>query len=114
MEYAAFLVVGDPATARATAEQALVARKFKVTWHDEWTATAERGSKALNLLAGALGQYFKGGVRLMSAQPGETTARIERRSSGWMGGAMRAARTTKNLTSLGDELERTSARAAFL
>ena len=81
-----FLVTGDPAAARATAEQALVARKFRVTWHDDWTATAERGSATMNALAGALAQYFKVGVRLMSAGPGETTVRIERQSSGrWAG-----------------------------
>ena len=95
-----FVVTGDPVTARATAENALTARKFVVTWHDEWTGTAERGSKAANIIAGSLAQYFKVGVRLMTAQPGETTVRIERQSSGWMGGAIGAARTTKNMGNL--------------
>ena len=76
---------GDPLAARATAEQALVERKFEVTWQDEWTGTAVRGSKALNLVAGALAQYFKVGVRLMAAGPGETIVRIDRESSGWTG-----------------------------
>jgi hypothetical protein len=113
-KYIDFLVAGDPTAARATAEQALVARKFGVTWHDDWTATAERGSKAANLLAGALAQYFKGGVRLMSASPGETTVRIERQSSGWMGGAIGANRTNKNLASLRGELEATFVAAGVL
>jgi hypothetical protein len=39
-----FLVTGDPVAARVTAEQALVANGFRVTWQDAWTATAERGS----------------------------------------------------------------------
>ena len=109
-----FLVVGDPVRARATIEEALVARKFKVNWIDEWTAIAERGSKVANALAGALAQYFKVGVRLMSDQPGETTVRIERQSSGWMGGAIGASRTTKNLKALRGELEATFSSAGVL
>src|ERR1022692_3835275 len=113
-KYIDFLVLGDPVKARATIEEALVARKFKVTWSDDWTATAERGSKVANALAGALAQYFKVGVRLMSAQPGETTIRIERQSSGWMGGAIGASRTNKNLTALRSELEAAFAGAGVL
>jgi hypothetical protein len=113
-KYIDFLVVGDPAIARATIEAELVARKFKVAWSDDWTAVAERGSKVANALAGALAQYFKVGVRLMSEQPGETTVRIERQSSGWMGGAIGAARTNKNLAALRTDLEATFSAAGVL
>jgi hypothetical protein len=37
IKYIDFLVTGDPASARAIAEQALVARKFDVAWQDGWT-----------------------------------------------------------------------------
>jgi hypothetical protein len=114
IKYIDFLVTGDPAAARATAQKALEARKFEVTWHDEWTATAERGTKTANLLIGAFAQYFKVGLRLMSTEPGETTVRIERQSSGWMGGAISVARTNKNLASLRGELESTFAGAGVL
>jgi len=114
IKYIDFLVVGDPVRARATIEEELVARKFKVKWIDDWTAVAERGSKVANALAGALAQYFKVGVRLMSEQPGETTVRIERQSSGWMGGAIGASRTTKNLKTLRSELEATFSSAGVL
>jgi hypothetical protein len=113
-KYFDFLVIGDPVRARATIEEALVARKFKVKWSDDWTATAERGSKVANALAGALAQYFKVGVHLMSDQPGETTVRIERQSSGWLGGAIGASRTTKNLKALRTELETTFSSAGVL
>jgi hypothetical protein len=113
-KYFDFLVVGDPVRARATIEEALVARKFRVAWSDDWTASAERGSKLANAIAGALAQYFKVGVRLMSAEPGETTVRIERQSSGWMGGAIGASRTTKNMTALRTELETTFSSAGVL
>jgi hypothetical protein len=113
-KYFDFLVVGDPVRARATIEDALVARKFKVAWSDDWTASAERGSKVANAIAGALAQYFKVGVRLMSSEPGETTVRIERQSSGWIGGAIGASRTTKNMTALRTELEATFSGAGVL
>ncbi|MGO8875204.1 MAG: hypothetical protein ACLQNG_05485 [Acidimicrobiales bacterium] len=113
-KYVDFLVTGDPVAARATAERALVERQFKLSWQDEWTATAERGSKAMNVVAGALAQYFKVGVRLFATSPAETTVRIERQSSGWTGGAIGAARTTKNLASLRSELEATFGAAGVL
>ena len=100
-----FLVVGDPATARATAIRALEERKFQLSWSDEWSAIAERGSRAANVLVGALAQYFKVGVRLMSTAPGETVVRIERLTSGWTGGAIGASRTKRNMASLRTELE---------
>ncbi|HEX3540314.1 MAG TPA: hypothetical protein VHT75_07695 [Acidimicrobiales bacterium] len=109
-----FVVTGDPGMARATAERALVERRFTVTWNDDWTGTAERGNKVANALAGALAQYFKVGLRLMSTQPGETTVRVERQSSGWMGGAIGAARTNKNMTALRQELEATFGTAGVL
>jgi hypothetical protein len=109
-----FLVTGDPAMARATAEQALSSRKFRITWNDEWSAVAERGSKVANLLVGALAQYFKVGVHLMEAGPGETTVRIERLNSGWRGGVIGASRTTSNFNSLRSELESTFNAAGVL
>lgn len=113
-KYFDFLVTGDPAAARATAEQALVARNFKVAWNDDWTATAERGSKVANALAGAFAQYFKIGVRLMTTEPGETMIRIESQSSGAMGGAIGMARTRKNFAALRTELESTFNSAGVL
>jgi hypothetical protein len=109
-----FVVNGDPARARATAEQALVARGFAVKWQDDWTGIAERGSKTGNLVAGALAQYLKVGVRLMSGEPGNTIVRIEKLSTGWMGGAIGASRTTKNFTSLQTELSTTFDAAGVL
>ena len=40
-----------------------------------------------NVIAVAAAQYFKVGVRVMAADQG-MTIRIERESSGWMGGAI--------------------------
>jgi hypothetical protein len=114
INYIDFVVTGDPARARATAESALMTRKFRVQWHDDWTATAERGSKTGNLVAGAMAQYFKVAVRLMSAGSDQTTVRVEKQSSGWMGGAIGASRTKKNFAALKDELQATFAAAGVL
>ena len=112
--YVDFVVTGDPGSARVTVEQALAGRRFRMTWHDDWTGIAERGSKVAYMLVGALAQYFKVGVRLMAAGPDEITVRIERQSSGLMGGAIGATRTTKNMTSLRSELEATFGAAGVL
>lgn len=114
LKYVDFTVTGDPAMARATAEQALTSRKFRITWNDDWTATAEQGSKVGNLLVGSFAPYFKIGVQLRSLQPGETVIRVESQSSGMAGGAIGVVRTRKNFMSLRTELEATFQAAGVL
>ena len=109
-----FTLQGDPEKARATAQNALESRQFRITWHDDWTGTAERGNKVANALAGALAQYFKVGVAVRSADTGHSILRVERQSSGWMGGAIGASRTTKNLEALSQELGATFDAAGVL
>ncbi len=110
-----FTVVGDAARARATAEQALEARRFKVSWSDDWNAVAERGNKIANALAGAAAQYMKVLVSLHSGdEAGHTVIRLEKGSSGAMGGAIGVSRTTKNLLALRDELAATFQAAGVL
>jgi hypothetical protein len=109
-----FTLLGDPVRVGATVQQALETRKFRLTWHDEWTATAERGNKVANMMVGAAAQYFKVAVAIRSGTDGNSIMRVERQSSGWMGGAIGAARTTKNLERLRDELAATFAAANVL
>jgi hypothetical protein len=109
-----FTLQGDPAHARVTVQQALEGRKFRITWHDDWTATAERGNKVANVVAGAAAQYFKIGVAIRSADDGNSILRVERQSSGWMGGAIGASRTTKNLEQLRGELDAAFTAAGVL
>ena len=108
-------VVGEPARAKATAEQALVDRRFKVSWSDDWNAVAERGNKVTNAVAGAMAQYMKVTVSLhRGAEPGQTVIRLEKASSGAMGGVIGVSRTTKNLTTLQSQLAETFQAAGVL
>lgn len=109
-----FTLKGDPSRVRATIQQALETRKFRIAWYEEWSATAERGNKVANAVAGALAQYFKVGVTIRSGTDGNSILRVERESSGWLGGAIGASRTTKNLEQLRDDLEATFGAADVL
>jgi hypothetical protein len=99
-----FVVTGDPTAARAAVVKALESRKFRLDWSGEWQGTAERGKKWLNALAGAFAQYFKVELNVFSAEQGQSVIRLEKSSSGMMGGAVGVARTNKNFTALRDEL----------
>lgn len=81
-----FLVTGDPSAARSIVEGELGARKFRLTWQDAWTLTAERGSKAKNYLLGGLVKYLRVGVGISTGQDAVTVVRVEPESSGNYGG----------------------------
>jgi hypothetical protein len=98
-------VMGDPGAVRAVVAQVLTSRGFTVTWQDDSTEVAVRGSRVANILFGAFAQYFKVGVRIAAGQPGETFVHIERLSSGWGGGFVGVAQTRRILESLDAELE---------
>jgi hypothetical protein len=113
--FVTFTVVGDATRARATVAAALEARKFGVTWTDDWHAVAERGSKVANALAGAAAQYMKVLVSLEQGEdPGHTVIRVQKGSSGAMGGVIGVSRTTKNLLTLRDQLSETFQSAGVL
>ncbi|GAC1417476.1 MAG: hypothetical protein NVSMB57_12410 [Actinomycetota bacterium] len=97
-------VTGEPSAARDAAVAALQSFKFRIKWTDEWNATAERGNKILNAVAGAIAQYFKVGLRIFTASNGQTVVQLLRESRGAMGGAIGMRRTTKNMERLRDDL----------
>lgn len=109
-----FTVVGDPRRAGATVAQALTERRYTIDWQDEWTGTAKFGSLTGNIMIGVFAPYFKVGIRLMSAAPGQTVVRIEKQASGWAGGLWSALRANKNFTGLVRELEADFAVAGVL
>lgn len=100
----AFTMATDLAGAQQSATTALEHHKFTLTWADPFNATAERGNKFANMILGALAQYFKIGVRIGPGDGGYTLLCLDRQSSGWMGGAVGARRTQKNMEALRDGL----------
>ena len=76
------LVTGDPAAARITTEATLFEQQFQLTWHDDWNATAERGSKSGNFLLGGLVKYLKLGLHVMSIGDDQFLVRLEAESPG--------------------------------
>jgi hypothetical protein len=97
------VITGEPAQVRDAAVALLESRGFRFTWTDHWSATAEKGSKVGNVLAGALAQYFAVGLRVMAGHPGQTIVRFDQLNTGWMGGAIGAHRVSKNLDALRDD-----------
>jgi hypothetical protein len=114
MKQVEFHIDGDAARAKATVAEALEARKFKLSWTSEWAGVAQKGSVVANALLGALAQHFKFGVTVMTAPEGHGVIRMDKISSGWLGGALGARRTTKNFESLKAELEQTFGAAGVL
>lgn len=99
-----FTINGDPARAKQTASEALVAREFVLEWSDEWTAIAVKGNKAKAVLLGAFALYMEIGVSVRSLDAKHSLIRIEGLTSGMMGGVLGARKTTKNFAALRDEL----------
>lgn len=110
-----FVVAGDVARAKTTAVQALEEKGFRLKWDDEWTATAEKGSKARTALLGGFSQYINLKLEVRSGQaPEQSVIRLIQGSKGVMGGALGVAKTNKARNQLRDELTTTFQRAGVL
>jgi hypothetical protein len=109
-----FVLAGDPAAARASADNALMQQKFHVTWNNDLIGTAERGSKVVTAVIGGRSSYMKVGMALRATDPGQTTLHIEPETSGWLGGAFGANRVRKEFGSLRADLEKEFRAAGVL
>ena len=99
-----FTILGDPARARQTASDALIAREFVMHWTDDWTAKAIRGNKTKAALLGAFALYMEVGVAVRSIDDGHSVIRIDSLTTGMMGGVWGMSKTTKNFSELRDQL----------
>jgi hypothetical protein len=61
-----------------------------------------------------MAQYFKVGVAVRSGADGNSIVRLDKLNTGWMGGAIGASRTKKNLVTLREELAATLQSAGVL
>lgn len=93
-EYADLVLVLAPDAARDAVVHELAAQGFRVTFHDAWNATAERGSKGLNVAFGAFAQYFRISVQIFTGAQGETVVRLLRDPVGNWGGIAGRARVS--------------------
>jgi len=100
-----YVLTGDATAGRDAAARVLAARKFNITWTDNWTATATRGSKTKNLLLGGAAQYMEIKVTVSTIDAHHVSVRILGAPAGWQGGLLGASRTKKNFNGLRDELE---------
>jgi len=99
-----FVLATDTETARTVVEQALLGRGFRVVWLDGTTADAERGSKLANAVAGDFATYMKVGVRVHETDAGRAAFRLEKLSTGRIGGGVGGTRTKRNFRSLCNQL----------
>lgn len=99
-----FTILGDPARARQTASDALVARDFVMHWTDDWTAKAVKGNKTKAVLLGAFALYMEVGVAVRSLDDGHSVIRIDSLTTGMMGGVWGMSKTAKNFAELRDQL----------
>jgi len=106
-------VTGDPATARATAVQALESRGFTFTWQDEWSGTAEKGSKGKQMVLGGFAPHLQVGISLHAIDQG-TVVRLTRPSSGVSGGLMGRAKAVKQFNGVADDLHAAFGHAGVL
>lgn len=93
-EYADIALQVTPEQARDAVVRELAARGFRVAFHDPWNATAERGSKGMNVAFGALAQYFRISVQIFQGPAGETVVRLLRDPVGYWGGLVGRARVS--------------------
>jgi hypothetical protein len=119
--YIEFFVMGDAASARAAVEDALLEQQFRLNWLNDWTATAERGSKGANFLLGGMVKYLELGVRIMSGQGGQTVVHIDSESAGehtggsaWVGDAIGSRQMDAELATLRGDLELAFTNAGVL
>lgn len=67
-----------------------------------------------NALAGALAQYYKIGLFVMTADAGQSVIRVQQLSSGAMGGLIGMARTKKAFAALRSEVAKALTEAGIL
>jgi len=110
-----FTVTGDVERAKATAVDALQGKGFRITWSDQWTATAEKGNKVANAIIGGFAQYIKMGLEVRSTPtPDQSLIRLVPASKGYMGGALGVMKTKKNSARLREELSAVFQHAGVL
>ena len=78
-----------PDQARAVAVEEFSRLGFRTGFTDPWHGVAERGSRGKNIAFGAMAQYFRIDVHVLTGPNGETVIRLLRAKIGyWTGGGL--------------------------
>ena len=99
-----FSVSTDPTSARQAVGGYLEQDGFRLTWKDDWSATAERGSSTKQFFLGAFAEYFKFGFHVFTGEGGVTVVRIEKVATGWMAGAIGGSRAKRRFEAMRESL----------
>ena len=86
-------------------QHAFAANGFEVKWENATKGLAEKGSKGVNLMLGALAQYY--GIEFEiypQAQAEAATLRLHKANTGWAGGYLGARKVEKQFEQLSDTL----------
>lgn len=96
-----------PDEARAAAVGELSRLGFCTNFTDPWHGVAERGSKGMNVAFGAMSQYFRIDVHLLTGPNGETVIRLLRAKTGYFtgGGLVGRSRTATTFRQVVYDLE---------
>ena len=94
----------SPEQARDAITNVLEAHGFRLTFADEWTAVAQKGSKGMNVAFGAMAQYFEFGVQIFQDPGGETILRLSRNPVGYWGGLVGRARVAGTFGRIANEV----------
>ena len=114
MRYVDFVLTGDPARARTTTVEALEAWQFRIAWTDEWTGSAEKGSRTANVLLGGFAQHYHFGLEVRSLEGERSLVRVKSFKSGWWGGLLGVMKTKKRLRKVRERLEAAFSGAGVL
>ena len=103
IDFADITVAGDPALARDTAANALIARGFAVAWSDPWTGIATKGSRGKQAVFGGFTPYLEVNISVHAVE-NASVVHLSRPSTGMTGGLAGRAKARKNFATLAAEV----------
>ena len=113
-----FFVSGEPVLALNTVYSALEGQGFKVAKKDEWSAHAERGSKAASIAFGALagksGRHVSLDISCHTTPEGNVAVTFDQGSLGISGGVIGMSQAKKLYTGIYDALREAFKNAGVL
>lgn len=99
VNYGDIVVKGSVENVQNLVAQAFAANEFRVGWENATKGKAEKGNRALNLVGGALAQYYAVNFEIYPGTEG-VTLRLMQGNSGAAGGIVGAIRVKRKFEDL--------------